>query len=90
MADDDLARAIAGQIGVAGLGIGPGGADLQQDVGGEDLVARGGDLGPFVDVLLVGIAGRLAGAGSRSTTSKPALTSGGTEAGIRATRRSPG
>ena len=59
-ADDHLARAIEFQIGAAGLGIGPGGPDLEQDVGGEDLARERGDLGPFVDILLVGIAGRLA------------------------------
>ena len=62
-ADHDLARAVQAEVGLAGLGIGPGGAHLEHDVGGENGFARGGNLGPFVDILLVGIAGRLAGPG---------------------------
>ena len=59
--DDHLARPQTPLVVGGPLGIGPGGADLQQDVGGEDLVTGGGDFGPFFEVLFVGEPGRLAG-----------------------------
>ena len=55
-----LPAAELGQVGLARLGIGPRGADLQNHVGGEDLVARGDDLGPFVDIMGIRKPGSLA------------------------------
>ena len=60
LADHHLAAAIKVEVGAAGLGIGPGGSDLEHDVGGEGFRPRGDDFGPLVDVLLIGMAGRLA------------------------------
>ena len=62
-ADHHLALAVEFQVGAAGLGAGPGGADLQHDIGGKGVAARRGDLGPLLDILLVGKVGRLAGSG---------------------------
>ena len=59
-ADDDLPLAEPVEVVLAGLGIGPGRADLEDHVGGEDLGAGGDDLGALFGVLLVGEAGRLA------------------------------
>ena len=63
MADHHLAAAVVLEVGSAGLGIGPGGSDLEHNVGGKGVGPRGDDFGPLVDILLIGMAGRLAGAG---------------------------
>ena len=59
--DDDLAPTVAGQIGRQALAGGPGGADLEEDIGGEGLVPAFDQLGALVGVELVGEARRLAG-----------------------------
>ena len=58
--DDHLPGAESGQIGLARLRIGPGRPDLEQNVGGEGLVAGRDDLGALVGVEPVGETGRLA------------------------------
>ena len=89
-ADHDLARrAAAADRPAPACGIGAQRADLQQAIGGQGLGARD-DLGTLFGVLRVGKAGRQAG--PRFDPHFPAQPSpaGATEAGTRATRRSPG
>ena len=63
-ADQRLALAQQRQIGLAGHVVGAVTENLQHDVGrAKDLGALGHDLGAFVDVVRIGIAGLDAGAG---------------------------
>ena len=61
--DHHLTAAILLEVALAGLAVGPGGPDLQEDVGREDFGPRGDDLGPFVRILPIEVAGRHAGPG---------------------------
>ena len=54
-------RTVIVQVGHPGLGAAAGGTDLQHDLGGKGILARGGDFGPFFDILGVGVTGRLSG-----------------------------
>ena len=60
VADHHLTAAIEVEIGAAGLGIGSGGPHLEHNVGGECFRPRRNNFGALVDILLIGMACRLA------------------------------
>ena len=61
LADHHLALAVKFQVLAAGLGVGAGGADLQENIARKYLGAGFGDFRPFVNILLIAVARRLAG-----------------------------
>ena len=85
-ADHDLALAQPRQVVLAALGIAAAGADLEDYVGGENFVARGDDLGPFIGVKLIGKTGRNARSRPAHGLQGRPWLSAAMLAGMRATR----
>ena len=63
MRDHHLPATVLIEVGRAGLPVGPGRPDLQDDVGRENFRPRRDNLRPFVRILPIEVAGRRAGPG---------------------------